>query len=229
MIHVAHAWKVAYPTAHVGALAMHDVSNPRHHAELEERKRALEQALRSRFAGQSKADLAALPAMRAYEAYYKRFNKTYHVLLQLRSVALEGKPLPGVAALVEAGFMAELENGLLTAAHDLDRVEPPITLDAARGDEQYVLLNGQSQILKAHDMLMADAQGVICSVIYGQDRRTAVRPETRRVLFIVYAPEGIPAQAIRQHLEAIRDNVHLVAPGAVVDELHVYGGDEPDS
>jgi DNA/RNA-binding domain of Phe-tRNA-synthetase-like protein len=223
MIQVSEAWTSTYPEAHMGALAMRDVSNPEHHAELEARKRALEEALRGRFAGASKADLAALPAMRAYEAYYKRFNKTYHVLLQLRSVALQGKPLPGVAALVEAAFMAELENGLLTASHDLDRVQPPITLDAARGDERYELLTGQDQTLKPKDMMMTDAGGVICSVIYGQDRRTAVRPDTRRVLFIVYAPGGIPAQAIREHLEDIRDNVLLVAPEAATEHLHVYG------
>jgi DNA/RNA-binding domain of Phe-tRNA-synthetase-like protein len=163
--------------------------------------------------------------MRAYRAYYKRFRKTYHVLLQLRSVALEGKPLPGVAALVEASFMAEIKNGLLTAGHDLDQVHEPLTLDVARGDERYVVLNGREQQLKPGDMIMTDAQGVICSVIYGLDRRTAIRPGTQRVLFVVYAPAGIGAEAVRGHLEEIRDNVSLVAPGAVVEELHVYGGE----
>ena len=60
-------------------------------------------------------------------------------------------------------------------------------------------------------------------MIYGSDRRTAIGPETRRVLFVVYAPAGIAAAAVRQHLEEIRDNVWLIAPEAVVEELHVYG------
>jgi DNA/RNA-binding domain of Phe-tRNA-synthetase-like protein len=202
---------------------MGDVTNPRRHAELERRKQALEAELRTRFAGQSKADLAALDTMRAYRAYYKRFKKTYHVLLQLRSVALEGRSLPSVAALVEAMFMAELKNGLLTAGHDLDLVREPITLDVAQGDERYVLLNGREQQLKPHDMIMTDTKGVICSVIYGLDRRTAIGPETRRVMFVVYTPAGISAASVRQHLEEMRDNVQLVAPGATVEELHVYG------
>ncbi len=228
----SNTWKTTYPQAHLGALAMHGVTNPRHHAALEQRKRALEAQLQTRFADQTKADgstelakvLAALPVMRAYRAYYKRFRKTYHVLLQLRSVA-QGKALPSVAALVEAMFMAEIKNGLLTAGHDLDHTHAPIALDVARGDERYVMLNGREQTLKAGDMIMSDAQGVICSVIYGLDRRTAIRPKTRRVLFVVYAPAGISAQAVYEHLEAIRDNVLLVAPGAAVEELHVYGGE----
>ena len=42
--------------------------------------------------------------MQAYRADYKRYRKTYHVLRQLRSVALEHKPIPSVAALVEVMF-----------------------------------------------------------------------------------------------------------------------------
>jgi DNA/RNA-binding domain of Phe-tRNA-synthetase-like protein len=222
---VSTAWRTTYPQAHVGTLAMRDVANPRHHPALQARKQALEEALRARFAGQGKAGLAALPAMRAYRAYYKRFKKTYHVLLQLRSVVLKGKPLPSVAALVEAMFMAELDNGLLTAGHDLDKAHAPLSLDVAGGDERYVLLNGREQELKPGDMIMSDTQGVICSVIYGADRRTAIGPGTQRVMFVVYAPAGIEAEAVRRHLEDIRDNVLLIAPGAAVEELHVYGGE----
>lgn len=221
---VSGNWKATYPNAHLGTLVMRDVSNPRHHAELEQRKRALETELRIRFTGQTKADLAALPTMQAYRDYYKRFKKTYHVLLQLRSVVLEGKPLPSVAALVEAMFMAEINNGLLTAGHDLDLVHEPITLDVAEGDEHYILLNGREQGLKPGDMIMTDAEGVICSVIYGSDRRTAIGPDTQYVMFVVYAPEGIGSEVVRSHLEEIRNNVQLVAAGAVVEELHVYGG-----
>ncbi len=67
---------------------------------------------------------AALPGwgpLPAYASYYRAFDKTYHVLGQLKSVAVKGKAIPSVAALVEAMFIAELHNGLLTAGHDLAR------------------------------------------------------------------------------------------------------------
>jgi DNA/RNA-binding domain of Phe-tRNA-synthetase-like protein len=226
MITVSGSWKMTYPKAHLGTLAMRDVTNPRHHAALEQRKRALEEELRADFAGYNKADLAALPTMQAYRAYYKRFKKTYHVLLQLRSVALEDKPIPSVSALVEAMFMAEIKNGLLTAGHDLDLVHHPITLNVAQGDEHYVMLNRREQTLKSGDMIMTDANGVICSVIYGSDQRTAIGPETRRVLFVVYAPEGISADEVHRHLEDIRDNVQLITPDAVTQQLHIYGSED---
>jgi DNA/RNA-binding domain of Phe-tRNA-synthetase-like protein len=205
---------------------MRGVTNPRHHTELEQRKRAVESQLRTQFAGQSKADVGALPTMQAYRTYYKRFKKTYHVLLQLRSVALEDKPIPSVAALVETMFISELQNGLLTAGHDLDKVVAPITLDVAKGHEQFTALNGREPTQKTGDMIMTDAEGVICSVIYGSDRRTAIGPSTNQVLFIVYAPAGIDAIKVRQHLQDIRENVLIVSPEAVTQELHVYSSED---
>jgi len=109
-----------FPRAHAGVLVIRDVSNPPFSGDLARDKEALEEQLRLRFAGRARSDLEALPILQAYEAYYKRFKKTYHVQLQLESIAFKGKSIPNVAALVEAMFMAEVKNLLLTAGHDLD-------------------------------------------------------------------------------------------------------------
>jgi len=222
MLTVTEAFKSAYPDAAMGILVMREVANPAHHPELEARKAALEDELRARFAQHDRAALSALASIQPYVAYYGRFKKSYHVLLQLESVALKRRSLPRVAALVEAMFMAELKNKLLTAGHDGDTLRAPLRLDVARGDERYVMLNGQEQTLKAGDMFMADAEGVTSSVIYGPDQRTRLTPDTRRVLFAVYAPPGIEHATVHQHLEDIQANVRVIAPGAAVELLKVY-------
>jgi DNA/RNA-binding domain of Phe-tRNA-synthetase-like protein len=205
---------------------MRGVANPEHHAELERRKAELEEQLRARFAGHTKAALAALPSVQPYAAYYGQFKKTYHVLLQLESVALKGKPLPRVAALVEAMFMAELKNQLLTAGHDLDALREPLRLDVARGDERYTLLNGKEEILKAGDMFIADAEGVTSGILYGPDQRTRLTPDTRNALFTVYAPPGVGPAAVHRHLQDIRDNVWVIAPEATVKALKVFTAEQ---
>jgi len=202
---------------------MRDVLNPERHAALDKRKEELENQLRARFSDYDRAALKALPTIQAYNAYYKRYKKTYHVRLQLESVVFKGKPIPRVAALVEVMFVAELKNLLLTAGHDLDAVQMPVKLDVAGGSERYIRLNGQEQELKPGDMMIADAQGVISCVLYGPDRRTRITPETRQVLFTVYAPPGIGEQAVHDHLQDIQANVLLVAPQADVELLEVYG------
>jgi len=204
---------------------MRNVVNPDHHPALESRKAELENELRSRFSDHDRAALKALPTIQAYNVYYKRFKKTYHVLHQIESIALKGKSIPHVAVLVEAMFMAELKNLLLTAGHDLEAVQIPVRLDVSDGSERYTRLNGQEQVLKPGDMMIADAQGVISSVIYGPDRRTQITPDTRQVLFTVYAPSGIEKQTVRQHLHDIQANVKLVAPEAETMSLEVYGAD----
>ena len=222
MLTVTDIWRTTYPGASVGILAMRDVVNPKHHPALDARKTEVENGLRARFAGQDRAALKALPTIQAYDAYYKQFKKTYHVLLQLESVAFKGKPIPSVVTLVEAMFAAELKNLLLTAGHDLEAVQMPVRIDVAAGGESFVRLNGEEQVLKPGDMYIGDAEGVMSSVIYGPDRRTQITPHTRQALFTVYAPAGIEPEAVRQHLADVEANVMLFAPDAKTMTLDVY-------
>lgn len=222
MFVVSQAWRETYPGACAGILAVRGAENPPSHPALEEKKRLLEEELRARFAGQEREAIRALPAIQDYEAYYRRFKKTYHVQLQLESIVFKGKPIPSVAALVEAMFMAEIKNLLLTAGHDLGLLQLPVTLDVATGSERYTLLRGEEQQLKAGDMFMFDRAGILTSVIYGLDQRTRITAATRDALFTVYAPPGIGEESVRQHLEDIQENVLLVSPQAQIERLEVF-------
>lgn len=212
----------AFPGSHAGVLVMRDVINPARHPELEKRKAKLEEQIRSQFSGQDRATLSSHPVLQAYNAYYKRFKKSYHVQLQLESIAWKGKSIPSVSALVESMFMAEMKNMLLTAGHDLDVVQLPLTLDVSKGTELYVLMRGDEQILKPDDMFISDHNGVISSIIYGPDQRTQITSETRNVVFTVYAPAGIDEKTVELHLQDIRDYTMIFAPDARVEMLDVF-------
>ena len=223
MFEVTSRWRSTYPEAHAGVLVMRAVSNPIHHPELESQKAALEQELRKQFAGMDRAAIASHPTLRAYAEYYRQFKKTYHIQLQLESIVLKGKSIPSVAALVEAMFMAEMKDMLLTAGHDLDVIQLPLSLDVAMGTEQYTLLRGEQQTLKAGDMMISDQVGVISSIVHGPDQRTQITPGTQNVIFTVYAPPGIHEQHVAQHLQGIKENVLLFAPQAQVELFQIYG------
>lgn len=214
MITLSESFMSQYPDARIGVLIMENVNNPSHDDVLSKRKRDLENDLRTRFDGYDRKMLTSHPILAIYQQYYKRFKKTYHVQLQLESIVLKGKSIPDVAPLVEAMFMAELDNLLLTAGHDLDRIEPPIVADVAGGDETYIKINNQPQILKAEDMYIHDAVGILSSVIYGPDVRTKINPGTTKVLYTTYAPAGIAKELILQHLNGISDLVQIFAPDA---------------
>jgi DNA/RNA-binding domain of Phe-tRNA-synthetase-like protein len=220
---VTDEWKSAFPGAHAGVLVVRDAVNPEHHAGLEQAKEGLVQELRTRYASLDRPGLLALPVLKIYDAYYARFKKTYHVQLQLESILFKGKSIPSVAGLVEAMFMAEVKNMLLTAGHDLDVLKLPARLDVTKGEEMYTLMRGQSQQVKPGDMLISDSDGILSNIIYGPDQRTQIRPQTRSVIYTVYAPAGIETGAIDQHLKDIEGYVHVFAPQARTELLQVFG------
>jgi DNA/RNA-binding domain of Phe-tRNA-synthetase-like protein len=225
MFQLSEAWRSNYASSHAGILVVRDAGNPRRHEELEARKAQLEERLRTRYAGQDRPALLGNPILRAYDEYYGRFKKTYHVQLQLESIVLKGKSIPSVAALVEAMFMAEMEGLLLTAGHDLDKLSLPLTLDVSSGNESYTLLRGEEQATKAGDMLIRDGEGIISTILYGPDQRTQIHAGTRNAIFTIYAPAGIQPEDVHRQLEQILQNVQIIAPGAHAEALQVYGND----
>lgn len=225
MIETTTSWRSAYPGSSIGVLVMQGVTNPQQHLQLDEKKKDLEETLRAKFSSYDRATLKAIPVLDSYTAYYKQFNKTYHVQHQLESLVFKNKRIPKVAALVEAMFMAELKNLLLTAGHDLNAMELPLRIDVANGTESYIRMNGEKQMMKPGDMMIADLNGIVSCIIYGPDSRTRIRPETSRVVFTVYAPPGIEKSDVYHHLEDIQKYVEVIAPEASVEIVEIVGTD----
>jgi DNA/RNA-binding domain of Phe-tRNA-synthetase-like protein len=223
LFEVTDLWKSTFPRAHAGVLAMRNVTNPASNAELDRHKDELIQELRSHYGMMSRAQLEKLPVLQAYAEYYKRFKKTYHVQLQLESILFKGKSIPSVAGLVEAMFMGEMNDWMLTAGHDLDNLEMPLKLDVTTGTETYTLLRGEEQQVKAGDMMIRDGKGIISNIIYGPDRRSQIQPSTKSVLYTTYAPAGIDTLALGDHLRDIEHYVRLFAPAAQTELLQVFG------
>jgi DNA/RNA-binding domain of Phe-tRNA-synthetase-like protein len=214
------AWRHAYAGAHVGALLLDDVRNTAPEPALVAALSSIEGELRARFGAADRATLLAQPRLAAYQRYYRAFGQTYHVLRQVESVALKGRPLssPG-GGLVSAMFGAELESGLLTAGHDADALEGDLLVDCAREGDRFVAIGGGERTARPGDMLIRDGRGIISAVLDGPDERTRLGPATRRALFVTYAPEGIEATAVRTHLERLAGLVRLTAPAARTGQL----------
>ncbi len=219
MLGVSAAWRAGFPEACAGVLVMEDVTNPPSSPDLDRRKLLVEEELRERF--KDRDALRSDKTLRAYRDYYKKFKKTYHVLQQLESIIFKGKSIPKVAGLVEAMFMAELSDMLLTAGHDLDLLVRPITLDVAQGIEKYVGIGEAEQILKPGDMCISDSRGVLSSIIHGPDHRTKIRASTKTVLFTVYGVPGVEHAAMKRHLDQIESNVRVFPPRARVQTAEV--------
>jgi DNA/RNA-binding domain of Phe-tRNA-synthetase-like protein len=218
-VSATQAWKSAHAGALIGLLEVSSVVNKSPSPELETLKRVTETRLRERFGRSTRADLVALPVMRDYVRYYKRFDKTYHVLQQLESVALKGKALPSVSPLVDANFAAELETLVLTAGHDAAKLQRPLCIDVSVDSDTLVQMSGSPKRLPAGDMVMRDAQGPSCSILYGQDKRSLLSAPTTAALYVAYAPAGVGEEAVRAQLDAVLANIRMFAPACTLEQL----------
>jgi len=217
-ISATDAWRSIHPDGIIGLLELSGIQNTHASSSLDERKRSTEASLREQYQNFTRQDFLALPVMSAYERYYKRFDKTYHVLLQVESIVLKGKNLPNVLPLVDANFIAEVETLVLTAGHDVAKLHEPVSIDVSREGDQITQMNGASKVIRAGDMIMRDAEGISCSIIYGQDNRSPISASTSHVLYVAYAPAGVPAEIVDTQLQKIEANIRLFSPNVTVEQ-----------
>jgi DNA/RNA-binding domain of Phe-tRNA-synthetase-like protein len=226
-ISATDAWRSAHPGAAIGLLELSGIQNTDANASLAARKRETEAYLRERYQDFTRADFLALPVMQAYERYYKRFDKTYHVLLQVESIVLKGKNLPDVSPLVDANFMAEVGTLVLTAGHDVSKLHGPISFDVSCPGDEMTRMNGAPKAILSGDMIMRDAGGVCCTILYGQDNRSPISADTSQVIYVAYAPAGISVELVETQLCQIEENIRLFSKMAVVEQrivLRAGGG-----
>ncbi len=215
-IDFTNAWRSAHPGALIGILEVADCDNRGSCDALDQKKRDVEAALRKQYDGFARGDFLALPVMSDYERYYKRFEKTYHVQLQLESIVLKGKTLPNVSPLVDSNFVAEMQSLVLTAGHDVEKLQKPVSLDLSFDGDSITQMNGTTREMRPGDMLMRDHGGVCCSIIYGQDNRSPITKDTTHALYVAYAPAGVDRAAVEKQLDGILANIKLFAPRCTV-------------
>ncbi len=214
--------KRLYPNTKFGVLIIKGVENPSSNIDLNETKQLTKEQLLNQYQNYSRKEFTQTEPFCYYVNYYKKFKKTYPVLLQLESVILKSNPLPNTEPLVEAMFMAELKNLLLTAGHDLDKVEFPVKMDLSNGNEMYTGISGREKYLTSNDMMLSDSKGIISSILNGPDYRTRITKDTKNVMFFVYAPGGIDEQIIFNHLYDIKSYITLFSPNSTTDLMEIF-------
>ena len=178
-------------------------------------KRELEASLRARWGAATRQELLADPVLAAYQAYDQRFGQNYHVAMQIRSVAQQGKPIPDRNPLIEAMFMTELKTGVLAAAQDSDAISFPITVNSAEGAEEYVRYDGAAERCRSGDQVMFDGGGnVLTSIAQGPTAYGLVGAETTAVSYCFYFPAGVGDAVIDEALAYLDAAIRTACPEA---------------
>jgi DNA/RNA-binding domain of Phe-tRNA-synthetase-like protein len=219
-------WASVHAGATIGLLEISGVENAHPSPALNEYKREAETHLREKYGDFKRADFLALPVMAAFDQYYKRFNKTYHVQLQLESIVLKGKSLPSVSPAVDSYFMAEVQTLVLTSGHDVAKLQEPITIDVSREGDMMRQASGEPKAIRPGDMVMKHRGDIICcSIIYGQEPDSLISAGTQHVLYVAYAPAGVPTASIEDQFERIESYIRLFSPQAIVTQKRLISAD----
>ena len=214
--------KKKYSTASIGILSIKNIANSDPDKFLEKIKKETEADLIRRFSTLPRDEINNDPALKAYRDYFKKFKKTYQILLQLESVAKKGRSFPAVNPLTDSCFLAEMNTFVLTAGHDEALLADSVLFDISDDNDGFTRINGEEIILKRDDIIMKSGGKNVCSVIYGQDNSTVLSASTENAFFVSYAPEGVPAKSVAENLDLIEFYISSFCPSSETSLKRIF-------
>lgn len=191
---------LSFQDAVFGGLLVKGIPNKKQNALLNKKKIELEKSI------QTKYDKSIDNVMIHYINYFKRWNKSYPIEIQIESI-IKGKKLPNVSILVDSMFHAEMKNRILTSGHDLERITGNLKFEVSSGSENYLKINNKEQKLKEGDIYLKDNKTILANILYGPALRTSINMNTRNALYLAWCPVGISEEKVKSHLNDILLNL----------------------
>ena len=159
-------------------------------------------------------DRKALFGENVYFRFFKKFKKTYPVMMQLESFLLKGRPFPMENPVTAIPFLVELETQILSGTHDVDDVHGTVRLFAGTEKAPFAGMRGEEVHTYPGDFCARDDEGIIFSMIAGADARTCAKPGSRHVFYPVFGVAGQPEAEISAVLDRLEEYVRVLAPEA---------------
>jgi len=156
-----------------------------------------------------------------FEKFFRSHQRPFPLTKQISEAATRG--FPPVPSPVLALLALEAATGVLLGVQDLDAVEGHITLDALEVGESFTGMRGEEISCAPGEVVVRDAKAIIASLFQGPDRRTAVKSDSRNILFYVF-DTGAGLGAGHDHaVEVIAD----LFPAQVADATTVHSASRP--
>jgi DNA/RNA-binding domain of Phe-tRNA-synthetase-like protein len=155
-------------------------------------------AWRARWAGREPREIEALePARRLYRHLGIDPTRTRPASEALLRRILRGDPFPRILPAVDVGNLASLEIMLPVGIYDAERIEGQVEARRGLPGEGYAGIRKQRVDLEGR-LAVCDARGAFGNPTSDSDR-AKVTPETRRVLFLIFAPAALPEGELERH------------------------------
>lgn len=151
-----------------------------------------------------------------YFRFFRKFKKTYPVMMQFESVLLKGRPFPDFNPVAEVPFLMEIVTHVLSGAHDVDQISGTVKLYSATEKEEFPGMRGQPFHTYPGDFCGRDEKGIIFSLIAGADDRTCARPDSTHVFYPLFGTPDLPVSVLEEAMEVLVRYVKVLAPEAKI-------------
>lgn len=155
--------------------------------------------------------------MNPYYSFFKKFRKTYPVMLQFESVVRKGRPFPNRNPVIEVPYLMELMTQVLSGTHDADALQGTVELFLGTEKEPFTGIGGKPVHTYPGDICGRDEGGIIFSAVAGADERTCARNDSRHVIYPVFGTPGMPVEVIEDLLQILVGYVRVLAPTAEIE------------
>jgi DNA/RNA-binding domain of Phe-tRNA-synthetase-like protein len=161
-------------------------------------------------------------AFSAFGAKPSRFPSSVEALL---SRVLKGQDLPRVSRLVDLYNAVSVRHVVPVGGEDLDRIEPPMRLVLAAGDEPFDLREADAiEHPRPGEVVWRDAAAVTCRRWnWRQGRRTALTDATTRALFVFDRLEPMTLEQLDAAADDLTSRLEAWWPGCRVERTLLGG------
>ena len=151
-----------------------------------------------------------------YVRFFKKFKKTYPVMMQFESVMFKGRPFPDFNPVAEVAFLMEIVTHVLSGTHDVDQIQGTVELYSATAKEDFPGMRGTLFHTYPGDFCGRDDAGIIFSLIAGADERTCARTGSRHVFYPIFGTPDLPETVIQSAMETLVAYICVLSPEAEI-------------
>ena len=152
-----------------------------------------------------------------YFRYFRKFKKTYPVMMQLESFLQEARRFPEVNPVNEVAFLAELKTHMLLGTHDIARIEGELVLFRDTQKTTFCGIGDRDVHTYPGDISGRDGVDIVLSMIAGADNRTCVSLDTRHTAYFAFGVDGMPEDKVLSALALLERYAKALAPTAVIE------------
>jgi len=142
-----------------------------------------------------------------FEGFFKANEQKFPLTKQIASAASRG--FPPVPSPVLALLALEAATGILMGVQNLDAIDGFITLDCLESTESFIGMRGERVTCDRGQIVVRDKQSIVASLFRGPDKRTAVQPNGRNLLFYVFDTDTGLGES---HDRAVQEVTRLFPP-----------------